>query len=90
MVREIVFFKSEKRKDLQGVSTFLHQHADRLAQNQITLRRGEEEFTPDFPNKSVLELKVEEEDRHGKTKRTLEIEIEWIDGDDSGDAVILV
>ncbi len=72
------------------VSAFLYQHADRLSQNQITLRRGEEEFALDFPSKSVLELKVEEEDRHGKTKRTLEIEIEWIDGDDSGNAVILV
>jgi len=54
------------------------------------LRREVEELALDLPNNAILELKVEEEDRHGKTKRTLEIEIEWIDGDDSGDTVILV
>jgi amphi-Trp domain-containing protein len=60
MAKEIVLFKSEERKDQQGVSAFLHQLADRLAQNQIALRRGEEKFVPDFPNKSVLELRIEE------------------------------
>jgi amphi-Trp domain-containing protein len=90
MAKEIVLFKSEERKDLQSVSAFLHQLADRLAHNQVILRRGVEEHALDLPNNVILELKVEEEDRHGKTKRTLEIEIEWIDGDDSGDAVILV
>jgi hypothetical protein len=53
------------------------------------LRRGEEEFAPDFPNKSVLELRIEEKDKKGKTKRTLEIEIGWIDVDEFGGAVIL-
>ena len=90
MAKEIVLFKSEERMDLQSVSAFLHQLADKLAHNQVILRQGTEEFTLDIPNHVILELKVEEEDRHGKTKRTLEIEIEWIDGDDPGDAVILV
>ena len=48
---------------------------------------GEEEFTPDLPNKSVLELRIEEEDMKGRTKRMLEIEIGWIDRDEFGDAV---
>jgi len=61
-----------------------------LAHNRVILRREVEEHAQDLPNNVILELKVEEEDRHRKTKRTLEIEIEWIDGDDSGDAVILV
>jgi hypothetical protein len=33
-----------------GHDRFSHQLADRLAQNQIILRTGEEEFAPDFPN----------------------------------------
>jgi len=53
------------------------------------LRRGEEEFAPDFPNKSVLELRIEEKDKKGKTKRTFEIETGWIDGDEFGGAVTL-
>jgi len=60
MCEEIALFTREKREDQQGVSAFLHQLSDRLAQNQIALRRGEEKFVPDFPNKSVLELRIEE------------------------------
>ena len=90
MAKEIVLFKSEERKDLQSVSAFLHQLADSLENNQVILRQGREEITLDIPNQVILELKVEEEDKKGKTKRTVEIEIEWIDGDESGDAVILV
>ena len=89
MAKEIVLFKSEERKDLQSVSAFLNRLADRLAHNQVILRRGVEELALDIPNNVVLEIKVEEEDKKGKTKRTLEIEIEWIDGDDSGGAVTL-
>jgi len=53
------------------------------------LRSGEEEFAPDFPNKSVLELRIEEEDKKGRTKRTLEIEIGWIVRDEFVGAVTL-
>ena len=75
--------------DLQSVSAFLHQFADRQTQDQVILRRGEEEFALDFPNKSVLELKIEEEEKKGKIKCTLEIEIGWIDRDESGGTVTL-
>ena len=40
MAKEIVLFKSEERMDLQSVSAFLHQLADRLAHNQVILRLG--------------------------------------------------
>jgi len=89
MAKEIVLFKSEERKNLQSISVFLNRLADRLAHNQVILRKGVEELALGIPNNVILELKVEEEDKNGKTKRTLEIEIEWIDGDDSGGAVTL-
>jgi hypothetical protein len=41
----------------------------------------------DILNNVVLELKAEEEDKKGKMKRTLEVEIEWIEGDESGGAL---
>jgi hypothetical protein len=53
------------------------------------LLRGEEEFAPDFAKKSVLELRIEEKDKKGKTKPTLEIEIGWIDREEFGGAVTL-
>jgi amphi-Trp domain-containing protein len=89
MGKEIVLFKSEERKDLASVVTFLHQLADKLAKNQVILRQGSEEIVVDIPDNVVLELKVEEEDKKGKIKRTLEVEIEWIEGDESGGAVTL-
>ena len=89
MAKEIVLFKSEERKDLQSLSAFLHQLADSLAQNRVILRQGTEEITLDIPNLVILELKVEEEDKKGKTKHTLEVEIEWTEGDESGGVVTL-
>ena len=53
------------------------------------MRQGSEEIVVDIPNNVVLELKVEEEDKKGKVKRTLEVEIEWIEGDESGGVVTL-
>ena len=61
MAKEIVLFECEKRNDLQSVSAFLHQPAERLAHNQVILRWGVEELALDNPNIILLELKVEEE-----------------------------
>jgi amphi-Trp domain-containing protein len=60
--KEIVLFKSEERKDLASVVAFLHQLADKLAENQAILRRGSEEIVINVPDNVVLELKVEEEE----------------------------
>jgi amphi-Trp domain-containing protein len=89
MGKEIVLFKSEERKDLASVGAFLHQLADKLAENQVILGQGSAEIVVAIPNNVVLELKVEEEDKKGKIKRTLEVEIEWIEGDESGGVVTL-
>ena len=89
MGKEIVLFKSEERKDLASVVAFLHQLADKLAENQVILRQGSTEIVVNIPDNVVLELKVEEEDKKGKMKRTLEVEIEWIEGDESGGVVSL-
>ncbi len=89
MAKEVVLFKSEEPKNLLDVATFLHQLADKLAQGQVILRQGNDEITLDIPNKVVLELKAEEEVKKKKTQRSLEIEIEWLVGDDSGGGVIL-
>jgi hypothetical protein len=60
-----------------------------LAHYQVILRSGVEELALDIPNKTVLELWIEEEDKKGKTKRPLETEIGWIDRDEFGSAVTL-
>ena len=89
MGKEIVLFKSEERKSIQSVAEFLHQFADKLAENKVILRRGTEEIQVNIPDSVILELKVEEEIKKGKTQHSIEIEIEWIEGDESGVAVTL-
>ena len=89
MGREIVLFKSEERKELPSVAAFFHQLADKLAENQVILRQGAEEIVLDIPDHVILELKVEEEGKKGKLKRTLEVEIEWIEGDQTAGVVTL-
>lgn len=89
MGKEVVLFSSEERQDLRSVAAFLRELADKLDQNQVILRQGAEEVTLDIPNNVVLELKAEEEIEGGKTERSLEVEIEWVEGDESGGAVSL-
>ena len=89
MGKEIVLFKSEERKSIQSVAEFLHQLADKLAENKVVLRRGAEEIQVSIPDNVILELKVEEEIKKGKTQHSIEIEIEWLEGDESGHVVTL-
>lgn len=89
MGKELVLFKSEERKDLQSVADFLHQLADKLATREVVLRQGDEELKVILPPSVVLELKVEEESKKNKTKRSLEIEIEWMEDNGYGETVTL-
>lgn len=54
---------------------------DKLAQNEVTLRQGANELKLSIPNQVVLEIKVEEEAKQNSSKRSLEIEIEWTEGE---------
>jgi amphi-Trp domain-containing protein len=89
MSKEIVLFKSEERKDLVSVAAFLSQLAEKLAENQVILRQGEEEITLIIPDQVVLELKVEEEEKRRGKKHTFEIEIEWMEGEAANSSVAL-
>lgn len=82
MAKETVLFKSEERKDLSSVVDFLRQLADKLAHNEVTLIQGDNELRLLIPNNVVLEVKVEEEAKQSGVKHSLEIEIEWKEGDD--------
>jgi amphi-Trp domain-containing protein len=89
MGKETILFSSEEKKNLQSVAEFLHQLADKLAENNVILRQGTEELAVDIPNNVVLEIKVEEELKRDKTQQSLEIEIEWIVGDTASGGVEL-
>ncbi len=84
MAEKKVLFKSEEPKSLKEVVTFLKELASRLESGQVTLRRGTEEISLNLPQNVILELKAEEKIKPSKTKYSLEIEIEWGAGEESG------
>jgi amphi-Trp domain-containing protein len=89
MGREIVLFSSEERQTRPQVVTFLRELADRIEGGEVTLKQGSESLTIALPHNLVLELKVETEDKKGREKRTLEVEIEWYEGDEAETGVTL-
>ena len=86
---ETVLFKSEEKKTSSDIAMTLRQIADKIEDGTMTLMQGSEEITLTFPKNMVLELKVEEE-QGKRLKKSLEIELEWIVGDEqAGGAKIL-
>lgn len=80
---ERVLFKSEEKKSSREIAAALRQIADKVEEGKLTLAQGENTVDLDFPGEMVLEIKVEEEEGR-KLKKSLEIELEWIPGDDAG------
>jgi amphi-Trp domain-containing protein len=82
MGKEVILFASEEPQSLKNVASFLRELADKLDGNEVVLRKGTEELVVQIPNNVVLELKVEEEGKKQRTQRSLEIEIEWYEGEE--------
>jgi amphi-Trp domain-containing protein len=82
MGKETVLFKSEEKKTSSDVAIALRQIADKIDDGTMSLKKGSEEITIEFPKNMVLELKVEEEQGKKRLKKSFEIELEWIVGDD--------
>lgn len=89
MGREIVLFSSEEHKTRPQVVTFLREIADRIEGGEVTLKQGNDSVTLSIPHNLVLELKAETENKKGREKQTLEIEIEWYEGEEADKGVTL-
>ena len=88
MGRETVLFKSEEKKTRYEIAGILRLLADKVEQGKMSLTSETGSVDLEFPANMVLETKAEEETKH-KTKRSLEIELEWtVGGDDQGSMVI--
>jgi amphi-Trp domain-containing protein len=89
MARETVLFKSEEKKTSSDIANTLRQIADKIDDGAMILKQGSEEITLEFPKNMVLELKIEEE-QGKRLKKSFEIELEWIIGEEqAGGAAIL-
>lgn len=77
-----VLFDSEERMDRSEVARMLRELADRVEAGEVELRQGEQAVTATIPSSVVLEVKLEEKERPGKAaKHSLEVELEWVEGD---------
>lgn len=79
MGRETILFKSEEKKSTKEAADILRLIADKLEKGQITLTQSDQTVTLDLPSQITLEIKAEEEVGR-KTKRSLEVEVEWVVG----------
>ena len=90
MGRETVLFKSEEKKASIDVANTLRQIADKIDDGTMILKQGSEEITLEFPKNMVLELKVEEEQGKKKLKKSFEIELEWVIGEEQADGATIL
>lgn len=74
-----ILFKNEEYKTSKEAAETLRQIADKVEQRKLTLKKGSEEISIDIPENVELEIKVDEK-RKGDVKKSLEIEIEWKEG----------
>ena len=90
MGRETVLFKSEEKKAAIDVANTLRQIADKIDDGTMILKQGSEEITLEFPKNMVLELKIEEEQGKKRLKKSFEIELEWIIGEEQSDGATIL
>jgi amphi-Trp domain-containing protein len=89
MGRETVLFKSEEKKSSIEIADALRKIADKIDDGTMTLKKGPDEIRLDFPPNMVFELKIEEESGR-KHKKSFEIELEWIDGEEPTDGATIL
>lgn len=88
MAKETILFKSEERKDLKSVADFLRQLADKIETGEVVFQRGDEEVRLKLATVVDFEIKAEEKPKKRLNKQSLEIELEWYEGE-SGAQVTL-
>ena len=88
MAKKSVLFKSDERKCLEDVAAFLRQLADKIEAGKVVLRRGSDEVKLLLPAKVEFEIEADAKAKKRGTQQSLEIEIEWYEGE-SSDAVSL-
>lgn len=80
MGKEKILFKSEEKMDIHNVATFLRELADKIEARKVVLKQGQKQVKLKIPKTVELEIKAEREDGKRRSKKKLEIEIEWVLG----------
>lgn len=80
MTNETVLFDAKDTRPRSGIAAFLRDLADKVEGGAVTLRQGETAQEVVLPERMVLEIKLEEEQKRRRGLRhSLEIELKWYD-----------
>ena len=80
MGKETILFKSEEKMSRSSLADLLRQFAKKIDEGKVVLQQGKKEVTLKIPAKVELEVKAEKEVGRRKSKKKLELEIEWVLG----------
>lgn len=80
MGRETVLFKTEEKMTRNQAAEFLRAVAEKIETGKVILQQGTQEVKLKIPERVELEIKVEKEVGKRRTKKKLELEIEWLVG----------
>lgn len=82
---EEVLFETEQTLDRSEIASYLRTVADRLESGEsLSLRAGDQSVTLDIPDRSAFEVKAERETEGPETELSVEFELEWTEGEESG------
>jgi len=80
MGEERTLYESETERTIPEVMAFLQELTHWLKERRFLIDRGEETVVIEIPEDVVLEIEIEEEyEGENRVKRSLEIEIEWVE-----------
>lgn len=83
---EEILFENESKQRRADVATYLRSLADKLDSGEaVTLKAGSEELTLDVPQTVEFEVKAERETGSGPAELSIEVELEWNEGAESGE-----
>ncbi len=84
MGRETLLFKNVEKTDLNSVAQLLRELADKIGAGKVVLKQGQKTLKLKIPKRVELQVKAEKEVGKRRTKKKLEVEIEWVVGDQDG------
>lgn len=89
MAKKNVIVKSDLRKKLPDVASFLRELADKVETGQVTLVQGGQDVIVEMPETVSFELEYYEQPKKGGLKKHLEIELQWVEGEKKRQSVTL-
>ncbi len=78
--KETVLFKTEEKMSRSDAVELLHRLAEKIDGGKVILRQADKNVKLKIPSRVEVEIKAEKEVGRKKTKKKIEIEIEWLVG----------